>query len=119
LVIDRINILEATRLAMAAAARSLVTTNAVVVTDYVDPGDLGCPVIALKKADRDFFCVAAASILAKVHRDRLMVDLGVEDPRWKWERNKGYGTRAHRCALEKYGPGMQHRRSFTWSPVLR
>ena len=118
-IIDRINILEATRLAMAAAARTLVIPNAVVITDYVNPGDLGCKVLSPKKADRDYFCVAAASILAKVHRDRLMVDLGNRDPRWRWEHNKGYGTMAHRCALQKYGPGMLHRRSFTWSPVLR
>lgn len=118
-IIDRINILEATRLAMAAAARALVIPNTVVVTDYVNPGDLGCRVIAAKKADRDYFCVAAASILAKVHRDRLMVDLGGRDSRWLWERNKGYGTAAHRRALQKYGPGTLHRRSFRWSPVLR
>ena len=118
-IIDRINILEATRLAMAAAAQILVIPNAVVVTDHVNPGDLGCRVLAPKKADRDYFCVAAASILAKVHRDRLMVDLGGRDPRWQWERNKGYGTAAHRRALQKYGPGMLHRHSFRWSPVLR
>lgn len=117
-LIDRLNILEATRLAMAATAGTFLTPRAVVVTDHVDPGELGCRVISPKKADRDFFCVAAASILAKVHRDRLMVDLGKRDPRWQWERNKGYGTVAHRCALQHHGPGTLHRRSFTWSPVL-
>ena len=117
-LIDRVNILEATRLAMAATARTLLTSNAVVVTDHVNPGDLGCRVLSPKKADRDYFCVAAASILAKVHRDRLMVDLGGRDPRWQWERNKGYGTEAHRRALQSFGPGVLHRRSFTWSPVL-
>jgi ribonuclease HII len=117
-LIDRINILEATRLAMAATARSILTARAVVITDHVEPGELGCRVLSPTKADRDFFCVAAASILAKVHRDRLMVDLGERDPRWEWERNKGYGTVAHRCALQDHGPGTLHRRSFTWSPVL-
>lgn len=117
-LIDKLNILEATRLAMRAAAGALVTPEAVVVTDYVDPGDLGCRVLSPKKADREYFSVAAASILAKVHRDRIMVDLGAEQPHWGWEMNKGYGTIAHRLALENCGPGALHRRSFRWSPVL-
>ena len=117
-LIDKLNILEATRLAMRTAAGALVTPEAVVVTDYVDPGDLGCRVLSPKQADREYFCVAAASILAKVHRDRIMVDLGAEQPYWGWERNKGYGTVAHRHALENCGPGALHRRSFRWSPVL-
>jgi ribonuclease HII len=117
-LIDRINILEATRLAMAAAARSLMTPRSVIVTDHVDPGDLGCRILSPARADREYFSVAAASILAKVHRDRLMVDLARQDPRWQWDRNKGYGTVAHRYALQNLGPGDLHRRSFGWSPVL-
>ncbi|MDH3813853.1 MAG: ribonuclease HII [Acidobacteriota bacterium] len=117
-LIDRINILEATRIAMAAAARTLIAPRSVVITDYVNPGDLGCRILSPKRADRDYFCVAAASIVAKVHRDRIMVDLGRQDPRWKWERNKGYGTVDHRRALQNVGPGILHRRSFGWSPVL-
>jgi len=116
--IDRINILEATRLAMAAAARTLIVPRSVVITDHVHPGDLGCRILSPKKADRDYFSVAAASIVAKVHRDRIMVDLGRQDPRWKWEWNKGYGTVDHRRALQNAGPGTLHRRSFGWSPVL-
>lgn len=117
-LIDRINILEATRLAMAAAARTLIVPRSVVVTDYVDPGDLGCRILSPKRADREFFCVAAASIVAKVHRDRIMDGLDRQDPRWKWGRNKGYGTVDHRRALQNLGPGSLHRRSFGWSPVL-
>lgn len=117
-LIDRINILEATRLAMAAAARTLIAPRSVVITDFVNPGDLGCQILSPKRADRDYFCVAAASIVAKVHRDRIMVDLGRQDPRWKWERNKGYGTVDHRRALQNLGRGTLHRRSFGWSPVL-
>ena len=103
---------------MSAAARALMTPQSVIVTDHVDPGQLECRVLSPARADRQYFCVAAASILAKVHRDRLMVDLGRQDPRWQWERNKGYGTVAHRRALEELGPGAIHRHSFGWSPVL-
>jgi ribonuclease HII len=117
-VIDRLNILEATRLAMSAAARALLTPRSVVITDHVDPGDLGCRVLSPTRADREYFSVAAASILAKVHRDRLMVELGRLDPRWQWDRNKGYATVAHRRALQELGPGDIHRHSFEWSPVL-
>ena len=117
-LIDRINILEATRLAMAAAAVSLASQSSIVVTDHVDPGDVGCRVLSPARADREYFCVAAASILAKVHRDRLMVDLGQKDPRWRWQNNKGYGTVDHRRALQMLGPGIIHRQSFGWSPVL-
>jgi ribonuclease HII len=117
-LIDRINILEATRLAMAAAARSLTSPSSIVVTDHVNPGEVGCKVVSPARADCEYFCVAAASILAKVHRDRLMVDLGQKDPRWQWQNNKGYGTVEHRRALEMLGPGIIHRQSFGWSPVL-
>ena len=117
-VVDRLNILEATRLAMRSAALSLMTSRSVVVTDFVDPGHLGCPVESPKKADQLYYSVAAASVMAKVHRDRIMVDLGLRDPRWEWGRNKGYGTLAHRRALTQHGPSGLHRKSFEWSPVL-
>jgi len=116
-VIDRINILEATRLAMRVAALSLTGPSSIVVTDHVVPGDLGCRVLSPTSADRDYFCVAAASIIAKVHRDRIMAAMGRRDPRWGWQHNKGYGTTAHRAALDRWGPTPSHRRSFSWTPV--
>lgn len=116
-VIDHINILEATRLAMRASALSLTGPSSVVITDHVAPGDLGCRVLSPVRADRDYFCVAAASIIAKVHRDRIMVAMGRRDPRWGWQSNKGYGTAAHRAALDRWGPSPSHRLSFSWTPV--
>lgn len=116
-LIDRINILEATRLAMRAAAAALATGSSVVITDHVALRGLGCRVVSPAKADRDYFCVAAASIIAKVHRDRIMVTLGQRDPRWGWERNKGYGTLEHRSALDAWGPTRHHRHTFAWRPA--
>ncbi len=116
-VIDRINILEATRLAMRSAALSIARPSSIVVTDHVDPGDLGCRAMSPAKADRDYFCVAAASIIAKVHRDRIMVELGRRDTRWGWESNKGYGSAQHRAALDRWGRTSLHRHSFSWTPV--
>jgi ribonuclease HII len=103
---------------MRSAASALATAEDVVVTDHVDPGPLTCPVLSPKRADRDYFAVAAASIVAKVHRDRLMEELAARYPIWEWHRNKGYGTVGHRRALQTSGPGAWHRRSFRWSPVL-
>jgi ribonuclease HII len=117
-LVDRLNVLEATRLAMRAAASALATAEDVVVADHVDPGPLVCRVMSPNRADRDFFSVAAASIVAKVHRDRVMEELSVRHPLWQWHRNKGYGTPEHRRALQISGPGALHRRSFRWSPVL-
>jgi ribonuclease HII len=117
-VIDRVNILEATRLAMEASVRTLSCPGAVAIVDQVSLGDVGCPVIARPKADSQFFSVAAASVVAKVHRDELMNRLALEYPEWGWKRNKGYGTKEHRSALQENGRSYLHRKSFRWSPVL-
>ncbi len=117
-VIDRLNILEATRLAMRAAVAAVAGPGARVIADAMDLGDLGLPCLNVVGADREWFCVAAASILAKVHRDRLMVDLARRHPAWSWDRNKGYGTVEHREALDRNGRSFLHRRSFAWSPML-
>lgn len=117
-LVDTVNILEATRLAMKSGVRSLQTTEFEVVVDYVDLGDLGMPVHSLKRADAQYFSVAAASILAKVHRDGIMVKLASNNDPWQWSRNMGYGTVAHRRAIGSSGRSYLHRKSFRVSPVL-
>jgi ribonuclease HII len=117
-VIDRVNILEATRLAMRSSVVALAHADAEVIVDHVELGDVGVPVHSFKRADSSFFSVASASILANVHRDEIMVELGARDDRWSWSSNKGYGTLAHRRAIGRYGRSYLHRRSFQVSPVL-
>jgi ribonuclease HII len=117
-VIDKVNILEATRLAMRSGVIALADDEIEAIVDHVDLGDVGIPVHSFKRADSSYFSVAAASILAKVHRDEIMVNLGTEDGRWEWASNKGYGTLAHRCAIGTYGRSYLHRQSFQASPVL-
>ncbi len=111
-VVDRVNILEATRRAMRAAVRSLKQPSDVVVVDAVKLGEGYEEVLSPFKADDHFFCVAAASNVAKVHRDALMVDLADAYPLWDWERNKGYGTRKHLGGVREHGRSCLHRRSF-------
>lgn len=117
-LIDRINILEAVRLAMRTVVTVLAVPGTVAVVDQVELGDMEIPIRATPKADTVYFSVAAASILAKVHRDRLMAELSGTHPHWGWPNNKGYGTAEHRKALEKHGASYLHRKSFRWSPVL-
>lgn len=117
-LVDRLNVLEATRLAMRAAVEAVVSPDDVVITDHVKLAALPCRSLSPTGADRSYFSVAAASIVAKVHRDRIMDELGLEHPHWDWQSNKGYGTQAHRLALQEVGSGAWHRRSFRWSPVL-
>ena len=113
--IDEMNILEATRAAMLEAVLALVPAPGAVVCDAVKLSGLPFPSFAEVRADARFCCVAAASILAKVVRDALMVSWAREIPGYDWGRNKGYGTPAHLDALRRIGPTVLHRRSF--SPV--
>ncbi len=110
--IDRVNILEATRLAMAQAVKALALEPELVLTDFVAVPGLGCPQRNLIHGDRRSASVAAASIVAKVTRDRLMEEADREFPVYGFGRHKGYATAEHREALERHGPCRLHRRSF-------
>jgi ribonuclease HII len=119
LTIDRINILEATRLAMAQALGALTVEPELVLTDFVKVPGLRCPQRNLADGDRRSASVAAASILAKVTRDRIMEAADREYPAYGFGRHKGYATPEHRDALERYGPCPLHRRTFAgiWSQM--
>lgn len=110
--IDRDNILQATLWAMAQACAALPEAPAAALIDGNRCPALACPAQALVKGDALSLSVAAASIIAKVTRDRLMVALARTHPGYAWERNKGYGTRDHADGLKLLGVTPHHRRSF-------
>jgi ribonuclease HII len=110
--IDRVNILEATRLAMRVALEGLGTAPELVLTDFVSLRGLACPQRNLVRGDQRSATVAAASIVAKVTRDRLMAELDGAYPQYGFGRHKGYPTEEHRSALRKFGPCPLHRRTF-------
>ncbi|MXY32732.1 MAG: ribonuclease HII [Boseongicola sp. SB0664_bin_43] len=111
--IDRLNILHASLLAMKRAVAGLRGMPCHVLVDgNMVPGSLGCEATAMVKGDSRSLSIAAASILAKVTRDRIMEDLARKFPGYGWERNAGYPTKAHREALAKLGVTPHHRRSF-------
>lgn len=111
--IDTLNILRASHLAMCRALDGLRRTPCIALVDgNMIPEGLRCPGEALIKGDGRSLSVAAASIVAKVVRDRIMVDLAQQHPGYGWERNAGYPTKAHREALLSLGVTPYHRRSF-------
>lgn len=114
--IDDVNILQATRQAMKEAVEGvLAQLDEPAQRVYVDGNqyiDIDTPQSAVIKGDGRSFAIAAASILAKVSRDRLMVDLHQTWPEYGFDRHKGYGTKAHRDAIAEHGPCPHHRSSF-------
>ncbi len=111
-LIDAGNILQATLIAMRTAVGDLGRTPAAALVDGNRCPDLPCPAEPLIKGDARSLSVAAASIIAKVTRDRHMVALARKHPGYGWERNKGYGTREHAHALRRLGVTPHHRLSF-------
>lgn len=110
--IDRINILQATLLAMRRAVAGLALAPDIALIDGNRCPSLSCPSHAIVRGDSRVAAIAAASILAKVDRDRQLVVLHREYPHYGFDRHKGYPTRAHIAALALHGVTAVHRRSF-------
>ncbi|MEZ5926619.1 MAG: ribonuclease HII [Hyphomicrobiaceae bacterium] len=110
--IDRDNILRATLWAMAEAARRLGRRPATALVDGNRAPELDCTIETIVSGDAKVASIAAASIVAKVTRDRAMRELADRYPAFGFERHKGYGTAEHLAALRRLGPTPEHRRSF-------
>ena len=121
--IDTLNILGATRLAMHRAIEQCQRRFGRPVCSLMVDGNLPLPGYAglqwaLIKGDGRSFSIAAASVIAKVTRDRLMCALDARYPGYGFAKHKGYGTQAHRIALTRMGPCAIHRKTFTWKPFV-
>lgn len=110
--IDEINILQATYEAMREAISKLAVLPDILLNDAVTIPEVSCPQIPIIKGDAKSISIAAASILAKVTRDRLMAGYHKDYPEYGFASNKGYGSASHIEALKKYGPTPIHRQSF-------
>jgi len=114
--IDEVNILNATKEAMVKAIRSAGSTMSQpidhILVDAVKLPEAGIPGTAIIKGDEKSVSIAAASIMAKVTRDRMMIEFDTIYPGYGFARNKGYGTEEHMAALRKLGPTPIHRRTF-------
>jgi len=110
--IDRINILRAALLAMRRAVEGLREQPSIVLVDGNQRPDLTMPVRTVVGGDAKVRAISAASIIAKVYRDRLLVALHAEHPQYGFDGHKGYSTPAHLAALREHGACVHHRRSF-------
>ena len=110
--IDEMNILRATLLAMTRAVAALDLRPDLALVDGNQVPDLPCRAHAVVRGDARSLSIAAASIVAKVTRDRIMADLAAACPGYGWERNAGYGTAEHKAALVARGVTEHHRKSF-------
>lgn len=115
--IDSLNILRATHLAMARAIGELARPPDLALVDGLPVKGLSVPHRAIVGGDAASLSIAAASVVAKVTRDRWLTELAAQYPAYGFERHKGYGTRAHLDALRRYGPCPAHRQSF--APVAQ
>lgn len=114
--IDRLNILAATMLAMRRAVVRLGVVPDLALVDGNRAPDLSCPVETVVGGDGRSLSIAAASVIAKVTRDRVMQSLAGRYPGFGWERNAGYGTKQHREGLQRTGVTPHHRKSF--KPII-
>lgn len=113
--IDTINIRQATLLAMKRAIAGLPIKPRQVLVDGNDPPTLPCPCDAIIKGDGSVASIAAASIIAKVTRDRMMARLAMHYPAYGFAGHAGYATAEHRAAIQAHGPCPEHR--FTFAPI--
>ncbi|RLC48875.1 MAG: ribonuclease HII [Candidatus Cloacimonadota bacterium] len=111
-IIEEINILNASLLAMRQSVEALKVQPDLIIADGNQKFDYSVPVIPVIKGDAKSFSIAAASILAKVTRDRIMKELAIEYPVYKWEKNKGYPTKQHRESIKLNGTSPFHRKTF-------
>ncbi len=119
-IIDKINILNATKLAMKMAFEDMCQKisregkcqpNMVIVDGNFIP-DINCKAQAIIKGDQKSFSIAAASVIAKETRDKIMIELDKEFPQYDWKQNKGYPTKKHFAAIKEFGICKYHRQSF-------
>ncbi|MDH5477334.1 MAG: ribonuclease HII [Nitrospinota bacterium] len=110
--VDRVNILQATLLAMRDATEKLAMRPDMLLIDGRDTIQWPGPQKAIVKGDSLCLCISAASVVAKVTRDAMMEKMAREYPQYGFEKHKGYGSREHREAIRKHGPCPQHRRTF-------
>ena len=116
--IDKINILNASFLAMHRAINILNTKSELLLIDgnRFNPYT-NIPHKCIIKGDGKYLSIAAASVLAKTYRDDIMKKLDLESPEYKWKKNKGYPTKEHRKAITEYGVTIHHRKSFKLLPT--
>lgn len=115
--VDKVNVLQASFLGMHRALDQLYLTPELILVDgnkFIPYKDI--PHHCIIKGDGIYMSIAAASILAKTHRDDLMKNLAINHPEYGWERNVGYPTKEHRKAIEKFGITPYHRKSFRLLP---
>ena len=115
--IDSLNIRQAALLAMKRAVEDMSIAPAHVLADGTGIPDLACDVQPIVKGDALSLSIAAASVIAKVTRDKIMTRLAAKYPEYGWERNSGYGTAEHQKAINEYGITPHHRRSF--APIAK
>ncbi len=111
-VIDQINILQATYKAMRAAINNLNVVPDILLNDAVTIPDVNIEQVPIIKGDAKSLTIGAASIMAKVTRDRMMREYSIVYPEYGFEKHKGYGTKQHTEAIKKLGPCPIHRRTF-------
>ncbi len=110
--IDEINIFNASKLAMIQAIEQLKIKPDLILSDAMRLENMSCPVIPIIKGDAKSACIAAASVIAKVTRDELMIEYHKEYPEYLFGKHKGYPTQQHMSILKEFGPCSIHRKSF-------